>query len=377
MRRRLLLAGRTRYVLPLSPPVARKLDALGGELELGVLGSRGRGSVGSDPRLRLAPPVRPRALDGAVFYALFPWRLARELRRTRPDAVLVQGAQEAALALLGRALARVPVKVVVDVHGDPAAATRLYGSPLRRALAVPGDLMARWAIRRADGVRTISGYTTGLVRGLGVEPTAEFPAFMELDPFLTTPPTPLPERPAALFVGVLERYKAVDVLAEAWRIVAARVPAAELHLVGRGTLAEVPERLVADLPGRVRWSPALSTPEVAAALDEASVLVLPSRSEGLGRVVIEAFCRGRGVVGSRVGGIPDLVTDGETGLLVPPGDAGALAGALERALTEPGLAAALGAAARVAVEPWLVTPKEYAARVRELVERVCEEPGRT
>lgn len=375
MTRRLLLAGRTRYVLPLSGPAARKLDALSGELDVHVLGSRGAASAGSDPRLTLVSPIRPRRLDGAAFYALFPWRLARELRRVRPDVVLVQGAQEAALALVARTLARSEAKVVVDVHGDPAAATRLYGSPLRRALAVPGDLLARTAIRRADGVRTISAYTTGLVRGLGVEPAAEFPAFMDLEPFLETPATPVPGRPVALFVGVLERYKAVDVLADAWRSVSARVPGAELHLVGRGTLAEVAERLVAELPGSVRWSPSLPTAVVAAAMDDASVLVLPSRSEGLGRVVIEAFCRGRGVVGSRVGGIPDLVTDGETGLLVTPGDAAGLAGALERALTEPGLAASLGAAARLAVEPWLATPEQYAARVRELVERVCEEPG--
>jgi glycosyltransferase involved in cell wall biosynthesis len=369
--RRLLLAGRTRYTLPLTGPAAQKLDALSAELDIRALGSRGAGSAGSDPRLTLFAPIRPRRLDGAVFYALFPWRLARELRRVRPDAVLVQGAQEAALALVGRRLARVDTKVVVDVHGDPAAATRLYGSPLRRLLAVPGDVLARQAIRRADGVRTISAYTTALVRRLGVEPTAEFPAFMELDPFLAAPPAPIPDRPVALFVGVLERYKAVDVLADAWRLVASRVPGAELHLVGRGTLAEVPQRLVAELPGAVRWSPSLRTEEVATALDDATVLVLPSRSEGLGRVVIEAFCRGRGAVGSRVGGIPDLVTDGETGLLVPPGDAGALANALERALTEPGLAAALGAAARVAVEPWLASPEQYARRVRDLVERIC------
>ena len=110
------------------------------------------------------------------------------------------------------------------------------------------------------------------------------------------------------------------------------------------------------------------------ALDQATVLVLPSRSEGLGRVVVEAFCRGRAVVGSRVGGIPDLVADGETGLLVPPEDAHALADVLVRALSDRPLAERLGAAARLAIEPWLATPEEYARDVRDLVERVVGRP---
>src|SRR5262249_440340 len=168
----------------------------------------------------------------------------------------------------------------------------------------------------------------------GVEPTAEFAAFMDLEPFLDAALVSPPDRPAALFVGVLERYKAVDVLADAWRLAAPRVPDAVLHMVGRGSLPDVPGALVGELPGRTAWTEALPTPEVARALDEASVLVLPSRSEGLGRVVVEAFCRGRGVVASRVGGIPDLVEDGVDGLLVPPGDAPALADALVRVLSD-------------------------------------------
>ena len=100
--------------------------------------------------------------------------------------------------------------------------------------------------------------------------------------------------------------------------------------------------------------------------------MLPSRSEGLGRVVVESFCRGRGVVGSRVGGIPDIVEDGRTGKLVPPGDARALADALVEVLSDGALAERLGLAARAAVEPWLATPEEYALRIRELVDEVTE-----
>jgi len=375
VKRKLLMVGRTRYALPLSPSLARKFDALSAELEVRVIATAS-GGRGGDPRFRLVRQIRPRALDGAAFYALLPFRVAREVRDFRPDVVLAQGGQETALALLGRRLARLPTRVVADIHGDPAAPTRLYGSPLRKALAPLGDALARVGLRRADGVRTISAYTSGVVREAGVEPTATFAAFMDLEPFLEREPAPLPERPCALFVGVLERYKAVDVLADAWRIAAPRVPEAMLQVVGRGTLREVANRLVADLPEQTRWTESLPTEDVARALDEATVLVLPSRSEGLGRVVVEAFCRGRGVVASRVGGIPDLVTNGETGLLVLPGDARALADALVQMLSDRALAERLGAAGRVAVEPWLATPEEYARQIRDLVEKVVSPPAR-
>lgn len=363
------MVGRSRYTLPLSPSLEQKFAALSAELDVRVLASSGGGSA-ADPRFALVRPIRPRVLDGLAFYAFLPFRVARELRVYRPDAVLAQGAQEAALVVIGRKLARVPTKVIADIHGDPAAPARLYGSPRRRALAPLADALARYGLRRSDGVRTISAYTSGLVRTAGVEPTAEFAAFMDLEPFVESDPAPLPERPAALFVGVLERYKAVDVLAEAWRLAAPRAPEATLHLVGRGTLSEVATQLVRDLPAQTSWTTSLSTPEIATALDAATVLVLPSRSEGLGRVVVEAFCRGRGVVGSRVGGIPDIVEDGVSGILVPPEDARALADALVDVLTDRALAERLGAAAHVAVQPWLATPDEYARRIRALVDEV-------
>jgi glycosyltransferase involved in cell wall biosynthesis len=369
VKKRLLMVGRSRYTLPLSPSLDQKFAALSAELDVRVLASSGGGS-GTDPRFTLVRPIRPRALDGFAFYALLPFRVARELRAFRPDAVLAQGAQEAALAVVGRKLARVQTKVIADIHGDPAAPARLYGSPRRRALAPLADALARYGLRRSDGVRTISAYTSGLVRAAGAEPTAEFAAFMDLEPFVEPDPAQLPELPVALFVGVLERYKAVDVLADAWRLAVPRVPEATLRLVGRGALSEVAEQLVRDLPAQTRWTASLSTLEVARALDEATVLALPSRSEGLGRVVVEAFCRGRGVVGSRVGGIPDIVEDGVSGVLVLPEDANALADALVRVLSDRALAARLGTAGHAAVQPWLATPEEYASRIRVLVDEV-------
>jgi glycosyltransferase involved in cell wall biosynthesis len=138
----------------------------------------------------------------------------------------------------------------------------------------------------------VTGYTTGLVRDLGLEPADEFPAYMDFDSFLQKPPQPLPAAPRALFVGVLERYKNVDGLAAAWRLAAPRVPGAHLHLVGAGTLQPVVEQLVRDVSAQTSWTERLAQSDVSAALDESTLLVLPSRSEGMGRVLIEAFCRG-------------------------------------------------------------------------------------
>lgn len=365
-RPRLLLVGRTRYRLPLSESLRAKFDVLSERLDLRVLASGVDGAPKRDAMFELAGPYRPRKLDGALYFLGLPLRTRRELRRSHPDAVLVQGAHETWFVLLGRSLSGVRAPVILDVHGDWHSSTRLYGSPARRLLNPIADRVAVSALRRADAVRTISDYTTRLVRSHGVEPAAVFPAFMDLEPFLE-PRARLPATPRALFVGVLEHYKGIDELAEAWRIVAAQVPGATLHLVGRGTRREVVERLVADLPDRTEWTEVLPTEGVARALDDATTLVLPSRSEGMGRVLVEAFCRGRGVVGTRAGSIPDLVEDWVSGILVPPGDTGALADAMARMLSDRALAERLGAGASAAAAAWLQTPEEYARRMRELV----------
>jgi glycosyltransferase involved in cell wall biosynthesis len=365
-RPRLLMVGRTRYRLPLNASLRAKFDALAERFDLRVLASGVGGSARRDDVFELAGPYRPRGLDGALYFLTLPFRSRRELRRAPPDAVLVQGAHETWFVLLGRSLSGVRAPVILDVHGDWRSSTRLYGSPARRLLNPVGDRLAVSALRRADAVRTISEYTTGLVRSYGVEPVAVFPAFMDLEPFLG-PRAPLPRPPRAVFVGVLEHYKGIEELATAWRVVAARLPAATLHIVGRGSRREAVERLVAELPDRTEWTEVLPTDGVARALDAATALVLPSRSEGMGRVLVEAFCRGRPAVASRVGGIVDLVRDGENGLLVTPQDPQALADAIFRVLADEALADRLAAGARTSAEAWVATPEEYAARLEALV----------
>jgi glycosyltransferase involved in cell wall biosynthesis len=357
MKPRVLFVGRTRYRLPLQGGLARKWDALAERMELRALAA----GTGVDPRFRLVPP---RALDGPRFYAELPFRVAREIRAFRPDVVVAETPYEGIAVELARPAARPRVRTVVEVHGDWRISTRLYGSPLRRVVAPLGDVLAGWAIRRADAVRTLSPFTTGLVRALGVEPAGEFIAYVDLDLFAVTPPAPLPAEPQALFVGALELSKAVDGLAAAWPLVAPRLPEARLRIVGDGSR----RALVADL-ARTSRAARLEPAQVVGALDGSTCLVLPSRSEGLPRIAVEALCRGRAIVGTRAGGISDVVDDGVSGLLVEPGDTPALAGALERVLADRGLAERLGRGAFEASARWRSSADEFADHMRAVVDR--------
>src|SRR6185437_5392673 len=231
---RVLFVSRERFRLPLDGAQKRKWDAVATVVEHRVLAAAATGSPTHDDRFHLVG--RSPYLDGPLFYLLLPFRIARELRDFRPMVALVQGIHETVAFLVGRALARVPTKVILDVQGDWHEATRLYGSPFRRLLNPVNDALAAPAVRGADAVRTVSTQTTRLVRALGVEPAAVFPSYVDAEAFLEQPPAPLPARPRAVFVGVLERYKAFDTLVAAWRLVAARVPEASLHVVGDGSL---------------------------------------------------------------------------------------------------------------------------------------------
>ena len=142
-------------------------------------------------------------------------------------------------------------------------------------------------------------------------------------------------------------------------------------MVGRGSRQAVIDRLVRELPAQVEHhAHELAPAEVVHEIDRARALVLPSWPEGLGRVVLEAFARGRTVVATNAGGIPDIVTGERDGILLPPGDVDALVAGLERILDDSALAARLGAAAHATSAGWRQSPEDFARRYRDLVDRV-------
>jgi glycosyltransferase involved in cell wall biosynthesis len=374
-RPRVLIVADAAHGAPFEGSTDATLNALREELDYCVLGRAERGVP--TRRTVLAPGsvllVRrwPGPLDSLAFYGSLPFRIASLVRRFKPGVVIAESPYIGYLVLVALAFRRRRrPSLVIETHGDWRTATRLEGSRARRLLSPFADWAARYALRRADAIRALSRYTAELAeREAGVPPLESFPAYIDLSIFTSTEPAPLPDRPTALFVGMLEQYKNIDALARAWREVAASLPDARLVIVGKGALLDVVERLLDDFPETVVYHPELAPVDVARLMDESTCLVLPSRSEGLGRVLIESFARGRGVVASRVGGIPDVVRDGVEGLLVDPTDDDDIARALVTVLSDHELAERLGIAARLRYRDWDSSPDEYAARVRSLVDR--------
>ena len=372
-RSRVLFIGNTTFDLPLSPGLARKWDALSEELDLRVIARSGTVNA-PDPRFRLVPTFHP-AFRGVAFYGALPLLVARELRRFQPEAIVTQSPFEAFCVLPVRAVLRSRVKLVTELHGDWRTAPRLYGSPLRRIYAALADRAAAVALRRSDATRAVSHFTSRLAeQATGRPAAAVFPTFFDIASFTSEPPRQLPARPAAAWIGVLERYKNPRLLADAWRLAAPQVPDARLVVIGRGRLQPLVDRLMRDFPNQVKVIPRLSPPEIAQLLDASTALVLSSESEGLPRVIMEAFARGRAVVSTAAGGIPDIVESGRNGFLVEPGDVAGLANALVRVLSDRGVAERLGHAAHRTAATFQGEPGRYAASVRCMVERLLSQP---
>ena len=255
------------------------------------------------------------------------FRVTRVLRRARPDLVhthLVHADVYGALAA---------PRLVSTKHNDDPFRAGMFRF-LERGLAARAsrivtitDALARFQVERVGiperKLVTIHYGLDALPEAWGENPPDDVPA----------------DALVVLAVCRLERQKGVDVAVRALARLREQEPGAHLVVLGEGAERTRLEELARELhvplhlPGRV--------PDVAAWLRRAAVLVHPVRWEGFGLAVLEAMLAGLPVVASRVSSLPELVADGESGILVPPDDPEALASAIERALGDP---AALGAA---------------------------------
>jgi glycosyltransferase involved in cell wall biosynthesis len=227
-------------------------------------------------------------------------------------------------------------------------------------------------LREVDVALAFSNAVLGNLRANQVEGVA-------ITPFVAgrveVAPDGLDDR--VLYVGRVTRQKGLGQLIRA----VGAVEGATLEVSGEGWWKPAAEKLVArlGLESRVRFLGWLAPAELDAAYRRAAVVAVPSLwPEPFGMVGLEAMARGRPVLATATGGIPEWLIDGETGLLTPPGDVRALARALERLLDDPDLRARMGAAGAEHVRRRF-TATVHVARIEEvnqLARRRWAAPGR-
>lgn len=274
-------------------------------------------------RVRLA-----RTLDRRAFL-----RILQRARRERPAVLHTHLVHADFHGLPAGRLARVPV-LVSTKHGFNAFRDGRAFATADRTVASLADVH----IAISAGLASYLGEREGLdpagfeVVHYGIEAGPE--------------PPPLPGAPRLAIVGRLIPIKGHDVLLRALAEARERLPGLTLEIAGEGPLEPSLRATVArlGLDGAVTFLGRVAP--VAPVLERAEVVVVPSFGEGFGMVALEAMERGRPVIASAVGGLPEIVDAGRTGILVPPGDVAALARALAELAGDGARAASLGAAGR-------------------------------
>jgi glycosyltransferase involved in cell wall biosynthesis len=261
--------------------------------------------------------------------------------KTRPDVILAHTPVPFAAEVAGRVARQARIPFVVTYH-----AGRLRGSaPMLDAMAaLHRATFESRMLRSAAGLIAVSPFVRERALGRFRDRVSIVPPGVDATMFS---PNGAPDGRTILFVGPLSkayRWKGIDVLWDAFDRVRRDRPDAQLVLVGEGDRVDEFSKRASATGGAVRLAGRLSDKELASAYRACSVLVLPSttEAESFGMVLAEANACGRPVVGSRIGGIPSFVRDGENGLLVPPGNVEALAAAIRRILDEPAISRRMG-----------------------------------
>ncbi|MGI5376050.1 glycosyltransferase family 4 protein [Streptomyces sp. CA-251387] len=305
-------------------------------------------------------------LVNAPLSPLWPLQLPRWLRRFAVDIVNahgpVPGLGDLAVVVSGRR------PTVMTYH----CGTMVKGCRIRdRLLGWYERYILPRLFSRARAIVAVSPVSLAFGRPGAIEITPG----VDVERF--TPGPAASTRPRTiLYVGRMDRassWKGIDVLLRAFATLA-DVPDARLKLVGGGnalpSYAALADQL--GIAGRVEFTGKIVGDALVAAVQSAAMLVLPSltEAESFGMVLAEAMACGTPVVGSDVGGIPHVIKPGVTGLLVPPGDADALAATCRRLLYDGALADRLGAAGRrCAVEhhAWPILTDRYRQLFRSLL----------
>ena len=306
-------------------------------------------------RMRLRV-VKDRTPVPALNFINFVCRVARrafELRSSSEREIVVTSYDPFKGGLLAlwaaRLLHAVFVCEVNGVYGEPANFSHIRFAPWRRVRLLQMRILGSFVLRRANAVRLLFvGQLNNLTSLRATTVVRHFFAFTHTERFF-----PGAEEPIILAAGFPLRVKGVDVLAEAFRRIAPKYPSWRLVLIGH----QIPEQLSAcglESPQIVAL-PGLLQNELAKWISRCAILALVSRSEAMGRVLLEGAAAGKCRIATKVGGIPTVVEDGVDGILVQKENVEELSAGLERLMNDAALRQRLGSAAMLRVE------REYSA----------------
>jgi glycosyltransferase involved in cell wall biosynthesis len=367
--------------MPLDPTAEKKFRALATIADIWVVAFARDAlplSFTEQARFVLLPRPPWPIVRQATFFALAPAVALGLVLQHRVEILVAQSPYEGAAGAFVKRLAAWlgrRVALVIESHGDFEASLflqrRVRGAGVYRWLMRSA---AAYAGRHADVLRAVSRSTrTQLESRMPGRPVVEVVTWTDLECFLARPALERSPEPIVLYAGTLVPRKGVHHLVDAFARVVREVPRARLVLVGptgNPTYAAALRSQVeaAGLGGRVAFLPAVSQAELAERMRRAWVFALPTLSEGLPRVVIEAMAAGTPVVATAVAGIPEVIDHGVTGYLVPAGDVASLASRLIELLRHPTRAAAMAVRARATVHDRFSTRSyvEGYARVLEL-----------
>lgn len=267
------------------------------------------------------------------------------------------------------------VMLVVESHGDFEESLFMQRKIfLPRFCRLVMRHTASFALKHADSLRAVSNSTREQLRQWAPgKPTFQFVAWTDIEPFLQAGVRRDGQfSQVVLYAGVLIPRKGIHHLINAFIRIAQDFPQSRLVIAGSEDNRSYAEQLKtqikqANLTGRIEFVDKMSQVNLARRMCEACLLVLPSYSEGLPRVVYEAMAAGLPVIASAVSGIPDVVQDGVTGFLVQPGDEAALAEKIRWILEHPEETQAMGRRARLSAERFFSTDM-YVDAYRQLLE---------
>jgi glycosyltransferase involved in cell wall biosynthesis len=315
------------------------------------------------------PDGRRRHLGTLWFYL----RKGLELHRRKPyDCIVVYSHMTPALVAVVLKLLT-GAKLIVEIMTVPAL-SYLYEHPRRtladRLMRVFSDLSLHVSVWFSDRVHLLYAAQLAHYRFLRHVPSAVFHDFV---------PVSLIERAdgererVVLFVGAPWYLKGADLLIEAFRRIAGEFPGVTVRIQGHFPDRTALDALAADVP-RIEIVKPAPNPETIRRIRQALLFVHPSRCEGMGRVLIEAMSAGVAVVASDVGGIPQYIIDGQTGLLFPAGNAGELSRRLRELLADDELRNRLGRQGYELAHTQL-TEQVYADRFTRMIEAAVHGRG--